>query len=616
MIRHHEQNNAFHSCGKIQRGLRITVAILFLLVDPRTFITPQGHLLASPPEPDNPSRDLNLDAMWVWENASKAILENEPALEHLIDFCGRHHIREIFVSAVAMGPSGGKQPSLVKQNRYEQWENVLSKLHQAGLHVQALCGKADWLMPAGGWARCDNNQDGKEDRAYGFTVVQDILDYQAVHRDTPAQAFDGIHFDIEIETLVGAVDPNDCQPATKEDLVEWYLQFMDSVTEMRLKKTLVKERLPFDWDIHMSFNVPTNPSSIDYTYRPASGGPGVTKQAWKHFFDRFERITFMTYGDRSRYISEPMAQGLRYLDSLSDPPSVRFALEFQPVFKGIQLAPISLANEDYLSYVNLRQDITSIMVKRNYFRGWAMHPYDNFNPGDGDFHSWIEANPPMTYPSSVALTRSGQTRTVSPNPSEPLTDKVYARIRIRAHPMYRYEGSSFENFIMLIPIGYGYCSEETLEEKLDTWYDGLVPSSWWYYGHIRWWPNPQEDVKADIKKHGVGWENPASEQRPDLGIERNIVLQDGEDYRLIVHYANRDMTWGFVTRSFRALRPQNNSPDQPMPITIYLDQITHYSERFKPHLNHSLWINDSDNDGVSDSQEMIDGTNRYRSDFD
>lgn len=575
-----------HTATKPDNPLSIVSAVAALLLS----TTLCGCASAGNAPHDTPDRD---DALWVWENASRAALESESDLDDLIAFCQRHHISEIFIAAQGINHKGGRQPLLITSNRYEQWRTVLSKLHESGIRAQALLGKADWLMPSGGWTKCGNHESHKEDRDYGSAVVDSVLDYQNAHGNKPKESFDGIHFDIEIETLENANNPDGCAPITHEDRVRWFLEFIDLVADRRAQKGLTRDRLPFDWDIHMGFNGSTNPASIDYTLTPAGGGPKTTKKAWQHLFDRFERITFMTYGDRARYICAPMAAGLNYLDSLPVKPPVRFALEFQPVFKGIRLAPIGLANEDYLTFLNLRRDIDSIMVNRSYFRGWAMHPYDNYNREDGDYRSWLRANPPIQYPSSVDFVRSGSVRTIPTNPFEPITDKVHVRLRVKAHPDYRYTGHSFENFIMLIPLGYGYCSEEDLEQKLTTHYDGLAPSTWWYFNLIRWWPTDQEDVLTDVRNHGVGWGNPATAGRPHLGVERDMVLQAGKDYRFVIHYANRDVTWGVVSTLLRATRPEGNSQENPVTVTIYLGEITNYQDPMKPHLNRSLVITDS-----------------------
>ena len=168
------------------------------------------------------------------------------------------------------------------------------------------------------------------------------------------------------------------------------------------------------------------------------------------------------------------------------------------------------------------------------------------------------------------------------------------RLQVKAHPSYQYMGQSFENFLMFLPIGYGYCSEETLDRNLQTHYDGLAPSVWWYFNLIRWWPKLQEDVQADLESRGVGWKNPATSQSPDLGVTRDIVLQAGENYRFVIHYANRDMTWGVVSTALHAVKPNGNGRENPLKVTIYLAEIMNYQSPLQAGLNHSRVIHGHD----------------------
>ena len=565
------------------------------------------------------------DAMWVWERATAGALENPAQLEQLIEFCHDNHIDRLYMSAQGVAADGGKQPSLLKPTRYEQWRRVLTRLHEQGITVESLCGKADWLMPTGGFTQGGNELPQKEDRAYGLGIVDDILAYQQAHRDKPNASFDGVHFDIEIETLVGTRNPVTGEPTTPLDRVEYYFQWLDQVTDKRQAAGFSPAQLPFTWDMSMHYDKPDH-AGMMFSYAPPTGGPTQTKPAWQHLFDRFERIVFMTYMDRPQLIAEPMRAELAYLDSLSPPRPVRFALEFQARFRSHDLRSIGLSNEDYLTYLNLRRDVSSITVTRPYFKGWALHTYDNINPQNGSLPDWVAVNPPPEdYPSDMTLEPAGEPIKLPTNPQEPITDPVYVQLRLKAHRDYAYTPHSSGNdwissMLSLLPVGYGYASEQLLERLNATaggdgethpnrWYDGLTPQSWWYYDKVAWWLQDKRDSDS-LVQHGLCWKNPATNAKPDRGVVRNLVLQAGKPYRITFIY-NRpapNKIVEFVAKQVRVTKPPHNSADQPMVMSLYLGPMSGRGDSQAPQLNSSFVIFDHDGDGVSDAQEFIEGS--------
>ena len=593
------------------------------------------------------------DAIWVWERATESIIEGpdkDAELQKLIDFCRENFIDEIYMAAQKVNPSNrdAQQPSMLIPENYARWEQVLTALHNAGIRVESLSGKGDWLMPTGNWTRTPLNFPLKEDRAYGLDILDDVLTYQAAHNGNPAQQFDGIHLDIEIQTLVpDDPDPNDkmfelypCPddpPDGKIDelkRINFFLEFIEQVVAARSAAGYDSATLPFNWDISMNYDLGPSDSapghaSIPIDYPDFHGVGNVTKPAWQHIFDRLERITFLTYSDWIRPIAAQMKVDLDYVASLPTPPPVRFSLEFQCRFRDIDLKAVSLSDEDRLAYINLRQNADTLMVGRDYYMGWAMHTYDNINANNGDYQTWVAANPPIPYPPrTITFVPDSPVITLPTRPSEPITDPVYVRLHLLADPSYTYtphsSGNDWVNSMMsILPRGYGYASEDDLNALNDNanpdniptrWYDGSAPVGWFYYVEpsMRWWnPGTGGATTSELVTLGLCWINPAVGGDSTLGVVRDIALQRGEDYRLqliyngptgagIVEFANIPMC---------GVAPEGNSIDNPIDVVMVLGQLANLGATGE-HSNTSVTIVDNDGDGLLDVEEMLMGTDR------
>ena len=422
-------------------------------------------------------------------------------------------------------------------------------------------------------------------------------------------------------------DPDDGALTTEEDRVRWYLEFIESVKAARSSYGFDGNNLPFNWDINMSYDLP-NHASIDYTYN------GATKPAWQHLFDQFDCITFMTYADRTRFIADALEAELiyidtllNYIDTLTSCGSVRFAHEFQRYFRGIDLADEGLHNEDYLTVVNLRQNVDSLMVNRPYYHGWALHAYDNEDSSNGQLTDWLTSNTPFDYPTSMTFTPTGDRKTIPQNTTETIDKPVYVRLKIKADPKleytevfppgHRWEGQSKQvrNMISLLILGRGYASEDDLDaNRADISYDGIAPKGWYFFNDMMWWTDSTA-TWPQVRDKGVAWANPATTANPHEGVQRNVVLQEGEIYRLIVSYHNENGINGeFISTSLGTLNPEGAEGDSfadPVEIDIYLGAEPNYGTAGEPHLNNSYVIQDSDLDGVSNGTEIQFGTDPF-----
>lgn len=587
------------------------------------------------------------DAMWVWERATESIIEGpdrDTELQNLIDFCEENFIDQIYMAAQKVNPNNpnAQQPSMLIPANYPRWEQVLTALHNAGIRVESLSGKGDWLMPTGNWTKSPLNFPLKEDRGYGLGILDDILTYQEAHAGNPVQQFDGIHLDIEIQTLVpDDPDPDDDffelyddpdHPGEKIDelkRINFFLEFIDQVTTARAAFSYDETTLPFNWDISMNYDLGPSPKAPGHAsrvieYPDANSGVNVTKPAWQHIFDRLEQITFLTYSDRIRPIAAQMKVELAYVDSLVAPPLIRFSLEFQDRFRNNDLASVGVGNEDRQAYINLRQNASTLMIGRGYFIGWAMHTYDNINPANGDYQTWVADNPPITYPPQPVLFEPLGSAIILPTrPSEPIMDPIYVRLKLQAHPDFVHIPGAFgsRSMMSILPTGYGYASEADIEKINDIspdepnrWYDGAAPIGWFYYhlSSMRWWRSsdgPDTEVN-ELVMHGLTWPNPVTVDNPALGVERDIVLQEGQLYRLQLIY-NGPTDGGileFANMPLCGTAPLDNSPTNPLEVTIVLGQLANLGSGSLEHSNTSVTIVDNDGDGLLDVEEMLMGT--------
>ena len=596
---------------------------------------------------DPNSRNINGDAMWVWLNGSLNALNNQTARDDLINFCSQHHINELFVSADTIGDN-----TLVTQ-----WENLLSELHANGIRVEALIGNADWLMAPGGWDE-EWNDEEKNDRDFAIDVNEDdglvdnLLNYQAAHTSDPSQMFDGIHFDIEMNELkdcsvkpcVDWIDPTGPQPPNhtfvdKEVRVTWFLEFIDAVHQARTTKGFTAEELPINWDIARNCEDPENAGfPLEY---PA--GSGDERPGWQHILNRLDRITFLTYVDRVRFAVDSMQTELEYIKGMADPPLIRYSFEFQEKFRSELLSGESLYQEDYLTFINMIHNLESIMDIHSLFRGFALHAYDNEVPADNDYRTWVQDTNQSSfdYPNTISFVPTGAIITIPPSDQDPMTgteiieNPVYVRLKIKAHPKYLPDNSdnSLKKMISIVPVGWGYATEASLANLVNVNnkpenYTGITPNPWWYYAHVRWWPNPASSEWPEVEQLGVCWENPANTSNTNDGVVRDIILDEGESYRFIVAYngdALNDIEGNFLSKGTVAINPPGSLGDSfndPVEITLYLGEIQNYDDdkdmngNALVHNNDSVVVIDSDHDGLVDGKETLIGTSWLSEDTD
>lgn len=559
------------------------------------------------------------DAMWMWQNIE--ILDNPTNLHELVRFSEAHGIDELYVSISSSSSSSLLEPP---SQQYPKWNQLITVLHQHGIRIEALAGDVDWLMPEGGWnTPANGNSSNRADRADALQVSQTVFDYNAATSE-PDMRFDGLHLDVEVNffnTPGSTFDPFG-NLMTPQIQTQYFLELIDQVSSNRNATGLTQSNLPIHWDVYSDVHR-GNFTGVALSW-PSAGG--TVKLGWKHLFDRMERITFLTYydnphSDQLRNVAAQMQRLLAYLDAMSpSSPTIRYGFEFQRQFGPFDLRPIGLWNEDYLTFVNLKQNYASQFYQRDYFQGFAIHAYDNRDVTHGDYRTWVPLQTPFSFPSSMDMTVSGQTNIVPTNGIESITEPVHLRLEIKAHPDYAYvDSSDFRNMISIVPVGFGYANEDQLNALTnvqDVAYDGIAPTRWWYYAHLRWWPNQSVEPYPDVVSQGVCWSNPATASNPDNGVVRELILQAGEPYRFIVLYnfsgESGEITSEFLSASILAPMASvghGDSFDTPIPMQIYLGKTTNYNIPDQSHNIDSVVLFDSDLDGLSDGEEFVRGTN-------
>ena len=544
-------------------------------------------------------RNLNNDAMWVWQRKGKLILTDPKELDELVRFCKANHISTVYFFA-----------GTFKNYSDQDWETVISTLHTNRISIEALLGNWTWLMPEGGWS------DWRfEDRTAGLERVKAVLDYQARHRQSPESCFDGIHLDVEIHEIEG-IDPFTGESIDQNHRISWFLELIQQIELARTAMGFSEVEVPYHWDIGPHY--PTQASAeVECT--------DEEKPGWQCIFDQLEKITFMSYADRTHVIDAIMFPELVYLDSMEHPPPVRFATEFQRQFKSFQLDPIGMGNEDWLAVTNLRENINSMMLSRPYFVGWAMHPYDNANENHGQYPDWVSRQGTCRYPSSILFNVNEDPKTIPSNKDTRFSDKVFVKINLKAHPDHAYSGNLTKNMMIFLPIGYGYGDEKKLRELKDNsdkpLYRNIAPLRWFGVNRSQfsWWELSDGLKKEELADKGVAWENPANHFNPNLGVVRNIVLEKGGLYRLVFFY-NSDFVSQSISRTIVAdygKSGEGRDISDPVEITIYLGQMPDVNVHSDAeHANDSLFFYDSDLDGLQDPEESIFGTNPFNYDTD
>lgn len=586
------------------------------------------------------------DALWVWERATAGIIFNDPddeKLNALIDFCFTNGIATVFMS-VQFYSEADKDPTMLLEDYYPRWKAVIQRLHQHGIRVEALTGKTEWLMPQGGFmhsyalpgAPSFLDLLNLEDRPYGMQMLADVFNYQdfALQEGGALAAFDALHLDVEIHTLVyersdtGAeanyiynLPSGESVEVDEVERIHLYLSLIEDITLLRDGRGYSSTTFPVNWDISAVYDN-GDVGGFNYTY------DGETKPAWQHILGRLEEITFLSYADRARYLADQIGPELEYVNAVGVP--FRMSLEFQDRFEDNMLDNVSLAQEDALSYINMRQAAMMLAIQNDHFGGLAIHTYDNRNEVDGQYPTWLEANFTGSFlDDPVAMSVANEV--VIPTDGTTLINPVYVKVYFKGSLELPYAPNAspawdaHDGMLSFLPIGKGYAARSDVENHASL-FNGLMPQFWWYYSDgsgrsatNRWWPNAPYGAFPDVQYKGVCWANPATSSVPDVGVARYITLEQGEGYQFI--FMHNEWTGIVNANSMRlvadyGVNGEGNSLANPLEIRMYLDTVDNYANNTAAHLHHSMVIADSDRDGLEDYEEQANFTDPNKADTD
>jgi len=532
------------------------------------------------------------DGLWIWGNID--VLNDADPQEDLFTFIEENDISEVYI-AVHLGEGKDNLIGLEgpqTSDHFPRWQKLIKRLHQAGLTVEALVGDTDWLMPSGGWETEQNKSNSaRSDRSEAIDMARSVYHYNLSVSD-PETRFDGLQFDVEINWFDdGSVYTPEGERMTPGVQTEYFLELMDQVAAARAEAGLNKEDIYISWVIYSDKNAPRF-CGVDVLWPKDNG---TLKPGWKHALDRMEKVIFMTYfdhdrADQLRTVIGEMEAEINYLDTLEEPPAVRYAFEFQGKFRIHNLLRISLWNEDKLTLANQKQVYSAQFMNRPYFEGFAMHCYDNQDLDYGDYRTWLEKNRAEAYPQSMT------SEVTAPPITIPAQDAIldryathfHLRLNIKADPSFAHAGGKHDlrNMIALIPIGLGYAGESHLA-MLGNHYDGVAPLHWNYYTRLESWWDATPIFPQELVEKGLSWPNPATAETPHPAVARDLVLIPGEKYRFIVTYNDpAGISSAFHTFALEVPLPftgWGDSANTPAQMDVFLGKTLNYDQPYQSH---------------------------------
>ena len=507
---------------------------------------------------------------WVDGYAQTMLADFPAAANQMVNFCLDNNIRVIYL----------KTDNLLSSSNHRNWHALLAKFNHHGIKVEALIAALDGSMPHA-----------------GVHELQAIIDYQKASVGEPNHLFAGVHWSINA--------------AHADAHAHEYLNLVVRLLEQRDARGFTASSLPFTWDLAVG-----DPVYADHYYDPETG---EEKLLWQHLLDYFENVNFLTYTDRVRPLIETVRAPMSYIASMDEPPLVRFTQSFADIEKGdAQQADRSFLNEDLLTVINQRQQVESIYGQYEYFQGWSLKMDNDIEGLSDQFIDWNLNNYDYAYPPVINFSNSlnHETITITSDPESIIEQPVYVRLRIKADANLAntsINNSVGSNLLSILPVGLGYAQEGALEDLMGN-YDGIAPKSWPYYDAVAWWTDLEPGLD-ELKSRGLCWSNPANDRGSHCGVQRDIILQEGLEYRFILAHNGSDVIGGnFVSISLAVINPEGllgNDFTTPLTIDIYLDESLNYELSGVAHLNGSLLIHDTDSDGISDGEESLWGLDPF-----
>ncbi|HLQ13038.1 MAG TPA: hypothetical protein VK130_07310 [Steroidobacteraceae bacterium] len=283
-------------------------------------------------------------AIWTWEQASYAMLEDRAAADAAIAFLRSKHIRTVYLYADAY------QERNLLEARPELYRQLNRRLHARGLRAFALLGSAHlhteaYVLP--------------EHRNEALAMFRRVLDYNAAAR--PDERFDGINLDIEPHVL-------DQWAEQKLQLLGQFLDLGQALMELKRasgQALAVGPAIPFWLDGIM----------LDWQ--------GMTRPASELVIDIYDYVALMDYRDH--------AEGPDGIVSLGADEMEYANRRHKKVVIGVDFTPgeIQKTSFDHLIEADLERELA--LTERAFhgsrvFAGFALHHF-------GAYQRWLERDP-------------------------------------------------------------------------------------------------------------------------------------------------------------------------------------------------------------------------------
>ena len=275
-------------------------------------------------------------AIWVWEQATYAMVQDRAAGAAALAFLRSKRIRTIYLYADVF------QGQNLVTARAESYRQFIRRLHGQGLRVYALLGSAylhteEYVLP--------------ERRGDALAMFQRVLDYNAAAR--PDERFDGINLDIEPHIL-------DQWAQQKMQLLGQFLDLGQAF--MELKRT-ARQSL---------FVGPAIPFWLDGVVLDWHGS---TRPVSEHVLDIYDYAALMDYRDH--------AQGPDGIVSHAVDEMEYAQRHHKKLVIGVELAPneIQKVSFSHLAEVDLERELalTNKAFRRSpAFGGFAIHHFEAY----------------------------------------------------------------------------------------------------------------------------------------------------------------------------------------------------------------------------------------------
>jgi hypothetical protein len=275
-------------------------------------------------------------AIWSWEQASSAMVQDRAVGEAAIAFLRSKRIRTIYLYSDIYQGRNLDDPQAA---RYRQF---IRRVHRRGLRAYALLGSAylhteEYVLP--------------EHREAALAMFQRVLAYNAA--SGPEERFDGVNLDIEPHLL-------DHWPEQKLHLLGQFLDLGQALMELKRdsgQSLKVGPAIPFWYDgIALEWH-------------------GRIKAASEHVLDVYDYVALMDYRDHAEGADGIVSNGI---DELQYAQQLHKKLVI-----GVDVAPneIQKVSFDHLVEQDLERELAlAEHAFRGYraFAGFAIHDFDGY----------------------------------------------------------------------------------------------------------------------------------------------------------------------------------------------------------------------------------------------